>query len=248
VIYKIYHLIRKLLARVNLGFVLLIFPRDFEQDGLATSRFRPFAEDLDFIDAKRKTVSMIGMDFQIDWRTHVFLWAFRSTQLLPGIAIELGTGKGWMFTMAVNHRQIPSLGEVILIDRFSIWSVDKVTGKPLVGQKNSVYTADLQELEGRFSGENGVHFVKGDLPGVLDEIDLEGKAIRFIHVDLNAAQPEVESLNALWANLLPGAMVLLDDFGSPEFFESNLAMRVLATELGFEILGLPTGQGLIIKR
>jgi hypothetical protein len=237
-----------MLARVNLGFMLLIYPRDFEQDGLATSRIRPFSDDVDFDDAKRKTVGMIGMDFQIDWRTHVFLWAFRSTLLLPGVAIELGTGKGWMFTMAVNHRQIASLREVILIDRFSIWSVDKVTGQPIVGQKNEVYTADLQALEGRFSEEKGVHFVKGELPDVLEEVDLVDKAIRFLHIDLNAAQPEVDSLKILWTKLLPGAIVLLDDFGSPEFFESNSAMKLLATQLDFEILGLPTGQGLIIKR
>ena len=247
-LYKIYHKIRKLLAKGNLGFVLLIFPRDFEQDGLATSRIRPFSEDLDFQDAKRKTAKMIGMDFQIDWRSHVFLWAFRSTLLLPGVAIELGTGKGWMFTMAVNHRQIQSLGEVILIDRFSIWSVDNVTGQPLVGKKNDVYTEDLHALTERFSNESGLRIIKGELPSVLDEVDLKEKAIRFLHVDLNAAQPEVDSLKILWAKLLPGAIVLLDDFGSPEFIESNSAMRLLALELDFQILGLPTGQGLIIKR
>jgi O-methyltransferase len=246
--YRIYHGIRKWLARVNLGFMLLSFPRDFEQDGLATSRIRPFSEDVDFEDAKRETVNMIGMDFQIDWRSHVFLWAFGSTLLLPGVAVELGTGKGWMFTMAFNHRKIPTLGDVILIDRFSIWSVDKVTGQPQVGHKNDVYSSDLEALLERFSDERGVRIVKGDLPGVLNEIDLRAKAIRFIHVDLNAAKPEVDSLKVLWANLLPGAIVLLDDFGSPEFVESNLAMRELATELDFQILGLPTGQGLIIKR
>jgi hypothetical protein len=51
----------------------------------------------------------------------------------------------------------------------------------------------------------------------------------------------------LWDRLVPGGIVLLDDFGSPEFIDSNKAMRELSLELRFEILGLPTGQGLIIK-
>jgi len=247
-VYKIYHWVRRLLARVDLGFMILIFPRDFEQDGLATSRIRPFSGDVDFEAARKETVSIIGTDFHIDWRSHVFLWAFRSTLSLPGVAIELGTGKAWMFTMAMNHRQIPSIGEVFLIDRFSNWSVNKVTGQPIEGQLNNVYTSDYKSLVERFSTEAGVHLVKGELPLVLSEIDFGGCGVRFIHVDLNASQPEVDSLRILWAKLIPGAIVLLDDFGSPEFTESNSAMRCLASELDFDILGLPTGQGIIVKR
>jgi hypothetical protein len=100
----------------------------------------------------------------------------------------------------------------------------------------------------RFAGELGVTFLKVDLPRVLDEVGLENKAIRFIHVDLNASQPEVDSLKILWDKLLPGAIVLLDDFGSPEFIDSNLAVKKLASELNFHILRFPTGQGLIVKR
>ena len=80
---------------------------------------------------------------------------------------------------------------------------------------------------------------------MLETLDIE--RIRFVHVDLNAAAPEVEGLRYLWHKIVYGGIVLLDDYGSPEFIDSHEAMDVLAKELGFEILGLPTGQGLIIK-
>ena len=57
----------------------------------------------------------------------------------------------------------------------------------------------------------------------------------------------MQSVRILWDRLVPGAIILLDDFGSPEFSESRKAMTELSKELSFEILGIPTGQGLIIK-
>lgn len=245
VIYNLYRSLKKLLRLFSLGFLLLIFPRDFEQDGLATSRIRPFAEDPLFLKAKRRTIDTIGRDFEIDWRTHTFIWAFRASQSLPGVSIELGTGKAWMFTFLLNHEGVPSLGEVLLIDRYLSMDVDRKSGKVIEGTENKYYTSGLDELRERFSQESGVKLIRGELPAVLSDLALE--EIRFIHIDLNAAEPEVASLSFLWDRLVPGGIVLLDDFGSPEFLESNVAMRALALELKFEILGLPTGQGLIIK-
>lgn len=244
--FRIYHYLKRLLSKINLGFMVLIFPRDFEQDGVATSRVRPFENDDEFIHAKRDTVKLIGEDFGIDWRSHVFLWAFNSTLGLPGTAIELGTGRAWMFTFALCSVRTPSLGDVLLIDRFSSFYVDKVSGVPVEGAINPIYNSSVGDLRNRFEPERGVEIVQGELPGVLLELEIESR--RFIHVDLNAAEPEVNSLRILWDRLNPGAMVLLDDFGSPEFTDSNLAMKRLAQELSFDILGLPTGQGLIIKR
>ncbi len=244
-IYTVYRLVRKVLRKFQFGFMLLFFPRDFEQDGLATSRIRQFENDPSFIQARKETVRMIGIDFQIDWRSHVFLWAYRESLHLPGSALELGTGKAWMFTMALNHGGLPDLGEVYLVDRFSNLAVNKKTGQPIQGTDNSYYSADLENLRSRFAKQSGVKFVQGEIPTVLETLDLE--RIRFVHVDLNAASPEVEGLRYLWDKIIFGGIVLLDDYGSPEFVESHNAMDALAKELGFGILGLPTGQGLIVK-
>lgn len=244
-LYKLYRSLKKFLRIFNLGFLLLIFPRDFEQDGLATSRIRPFSNNPQFTKAKEKTVESIGQDFEIDWRSHTFVWAYKSSQCLPGVAIELGTGKAWMFTFLLNHDDVASIGEAFLIDRYSSMSVDKVSGQVIEGSENKYYTSNLEELRKRFAREQGIQLVRGELPEVLNNIPMN--EIRFVHVDLNAAQPEVDSLRILWDRIIPGGIVLLDDFGSPDFIESNRAMLALGRELGFTILGLPTGQGLIIK-
>jgi hypothetical protein len=243
--YRLYRAINSYLRRWGLGFLILIYPRDFSQDGLSTSRIRQFQSDEKFQLAKASTAREIGEDFEIDWRSQVFLWCFRSTLSLPGCAVELGTGKAWMFTMALNHPDVQDLGKVYLIDRFSSLKVDSLTGKPITGTTHSSYTDSPEGIKSRFANQKGVSVIQGELPEVLESIDLQ--QIRFLHIDLNAARPEVQSLRVLWGRLLPGAIVLLDDFGSPEFCESHEAMLNLSKELGFEILGLPTGQGMILK-
>lgn len=244
-LYSLYRKLNSFLRRWGVGIHILLFPRDFSQDGLTTSRFRQFQEDEKFQEAKTKTIQQVGNDFEIDWRSSVFLWCLRSTDKLPGWAVELGTGKAWMFTMALNHPDTEKLGKVHLIDRFSISAVDKVTGAQLPGTSHNSYSDNPAELVARFAGHREVRITQGELPGVLSGLELS--QIRFLHVDLNAAEPEVQSVRILWDRLVPGAIILLDDYGSPEFSESRKAMTQLSKELSFEILGIPTGQGLIVK-
>jgi hypothetical protein len=43
-------------------------------------------------------------------------------------------------------------------------------------------------------------------------------------------------------------MILLDDYAYAGYEEQNRAFRLFAIQIGTEILTLPTGQGLILKR
>lgn len=245
--YFLYHASRKLLRKVNIGFLLMRFPMYFEQDGLATSRLRTFENDPLFLEAKAQTIRNIGLDFEIDWRTHVFIWAFRNTVNLPGHALELGTGKAWMFTMLLNYSGSQQLKDVILVDRFSDNAVDSYSGKVIDGKIHDSYTSDIDAIRKRFMSCGGnVQIVQGEIPQVLESLKIS--EVRFLHLDLNAAKPETDSLRMLWPQLVKGAVVLLDDYGSPEFVNSHVSMNNLSNELQFDILGLPTGQGLIIKR
>jgi hypothetical protein len=73
------------------------------------------------------------------------------------------------------------------------------------------------------------------------------KNIRFLHIDLNCAEPEVQSLRHLWPYISDNAIILLDDYAFYGHKMQQLAMDELSIQLQFEILNLPTGQGLIIK-
>jgi hypothetical protein len=65
---------------------------------------------------------------------------------------------------------------------------------------------------------------------------------------MNSAEPEIEAVRRLWPQMTAGAVVLLDDYGGgPAYRPQKQAFDTLAREMGFHILALPTGQGLIVK-
>ena len=244
--YRLFSIFRQFLRKLGVDFLILRYPRDFEQDGLSTSRLRPFDVDSHWLPAKHVTITEIGTDYGIDWRAHVFLWALQSQEGREGINVELGTGKGWMFYFSSQYfPDFATTQECWLFDRFSPNSVDQVTGEVIPETADSHYATSFEEVQARFSKFPNVHLVRGDLPHSLEQLPLA--AIRFVHVDLNAAEPEVQSLRKIWGRILPGGIVLLDDFGQPNFLESNRLMTMFAKEKSCEILWLPTGQGLLLK-
>jgi hypothetical protein len=88
--------------------------------------------------------------------------------------------------------------------------------------------------------------VRGVVPETLSLIDAE--QISYLSLDMNCAEPEIAAAHHLWPRLVAGAVILLDDYGGgPAYSRQKNAFDALAGELGFKILTLPTGQGLIIK-
>jgi len=71
--------------------------------------------------------------------------------------------------------------------------------------------------------------------------------VAFLHLDLNCSQPEVAAFDYFWDFLVPGAFVLLDDYGYAGYRSQKIAMDAAARDKQMNILSLPTGQGLVIK-
>jgi hypothetical protein len=59
--------------------------------------------------------------------------------------------------------------------------------------------------------------------------------------------PELAAIQFVWERLVPGAVVLLDDYAYYGYLSQKLAMDQFAQEKGVKILSLPTGQGLLLK-
>jgi predicted O-methyltransferase YrrM len=64
---------------------------------------------------------------------------------------------------------------------------------------------------------------------------------------MNNAEAEIGALEVLWDRVVPGAVVILDDYGWAGCLEQKRAEDVFLTERGYQVLELPTGQGLLIK-
>ena len=210
--------------------------RDFEQDRPSTVAYRMAVD----------TATSSGVDPHIRWRARIFEYFLKLR--LPGKCVELGTAHGFMFYYALTKFNLENFdfrtSEIFLVDKFNIQRVDHKSGV-ILNDVETRYAANLDLVKQRFKPFAEVSCVQGLIPEVLSEFDASN--ISFLHIDLNAAQPEVAALRILWEQLAPNAIVLLDDYGFPDFAASQMAHSALAQELGYEILGLPTGQGIIIK-
>ena len=101
------------------------------------------------------------------------------------------------------------------------------------------------DFKEHFKEFHNVHFLQGLIPDCLDRLEVE--KISFLHIDLNAPKPEIEGLSFLWDRLIKGGVILLDDYGYAKRRDQHDAMNDLALRYSFEILQMPSGQGLAIK-
>ncbi len=107
------------------------------------------------------------------------------------------------------------------------------------------YNYSLKGVTENFGEWKNVNIVQGLIPDVLKSIDVN--KVCYLHIDLNCVLPEVESLMYFWDKMVPGGVILLDDYAFRGFELQGEAMRNVAKEKCVEILSLPTGQGLLIK-
>ena len=73
--------------------------------------------------------------------------------------------------------------------------------------------------------------------------------IAYLHIDLNSAKYEVEVLKVLFDKIVPGGILILDDYEWAGIYRTQkIAEDTWFDERQYRVMPLPTGQGLLIKR
>ena len=103
----------------------------------------------------------------------------------------------------------------------------------------------FDQVKARFEGLDNVVITKGMVPQSL-EINCPEK-IAFMHLDLNNAEAEIGALEILFERMVPGAVLVLDDYGWIAYNRQKFAEDKWFSERGYQVMELPTGQGLLIK-
>ena len=83
------------------------------------------------------------------------------------------------------------------------------------------------------------------MPETLEAVDTP--AVAFLHLDMNCGAPEAAALNFLWERLVPGAIILCDDYAYRGSEAQKEALDAAAAAKYLHLASLPTGQGLLIK-
>ena len=207
-----------------------------------------FARDRDFVEAvERHDVS--GRDKIYVWRLHTLVWAARSALDLPGDFVECGVFMGYSACVIADVLDFQRRDKSFyLYDTFEglseMYSTD---GERRISPSVAFSLQDLHEaVVARFRRYDNIHVIRGVVPDVLAEACPE--EIAFLHLDMNAAQAEIGALDALFDKVVPGGFIVLDDFGRSRLPALCVEETAWMKKRGYEVLELPTGQGLVIKR
>jgi O-methyltransferase len=191
----------------------------------------------------------------ISWRLHTLTWAAQNAMRLSGDFVECGVFKGDMAWFVMTM-----MGEAFrertfyLYDSFAGFSpalssdADFPDDAKFYDFANRVYQAEGLEasVRARFAPHPNVRITTGFLPGAFDQGCPE--KIAFLHMDLNSAAAEVASLELLFDRVVPGGVIVFDDYGWDLFRRQKSAEDAFFAARGYVVMELPTGQGLVVKR
>ncbi len=64
---------------------------------------------------------------------------------------------------------------------------------------------------------------------------------------MNCVEPEIAALEFFWEKVVPGGVIILDDYRYLNNQDQRVAYDRWATSKHIDILSLPTAQGVIVK-
>jgi hypothetical protein len=173
----------------------------------------------------------------IIWRTAVLVWAARQARRREGGFVECGCYAGTSMRIVLDSVDLKDR-EVFLYDLFEHSSDMPHHSMPRHGPE--LY----EEVKGRFAQDANVRVIRGAVPDSFDQ-GVPDK-VAFAHIDMNHFAAEIAALDALEPRLVPGAVIVLDDFGQFPYVKQHLADVEWFKKRGAPILESPTGQGIVI--
>lgn len=222
-----------------------IYPRNFAGDMLiALDRNMGFMAEPRFV-AAIAAQQPNAQEASLLWRLHVMCWCAQNALRLEGDFVECGVFRGYMTAVAAQFLDFGNRPKRWhLYDTFAgIPAPDLDPGliNPGEYQEPGLHDAVVR----RFAAYANIEVHRGRVPEVLH--GSAPRRIAFLHLDMNSSSAEIGALGVLFDRLVPGAYLLLDDYGWYAYREQKIAEDAFLDARGCQVLELPTGQGLVIK-
>ena len=221
----------------------------YRQDGLVTQHSAEFMKDHRFMSSYalgEATESWKG--WPTHWRSHVACWAAERARTLEGDFVECGVNKGAISRMVMEYIDFGSLADrkFYLVDTYEGLSSAQISEEERGEGRHLIkYEECFEEAKRTFAGFDNAVLVKGRVPEILSQVT--PKKVCYLSIDMNVAAPEIAAAEYFWERLVPGAAIVLDDYGWIGHEAQRRAFNQFALERNVPLLCLPTGQGVILK-
>jgi O-methyltransferase len=228
---------------------LVAGPLTYEQDGLATRHNSDFMTDARFARAySRGRATGSWGEADIHWRAHVACWAAERALSVEGDFVECGVNRGGLALTVMGYVDFAGLKDrkFYLLDTFSGLSDTYILEEERrTGIRAGGYEECYEAVQETFSSIPNVEIIRGAVPETLPHVAAE--KVAYLSIDMNCAEPEIAAAEFFWDKLVPGATMLLDDYGWSGHHVQKRAFDEFAKRKDVPLLCLPTGQGLILK-
>ncbi len=212
------------------------------EDGMGTVHVADFLRDPAFLSAYQKGVDTGSWHgYEVRWRTYNACWAAQHALSLRGDFVECGVNRGGTSRAVMDFVNFGSLAD----RRFFLLDTYRGSEQAAAVNQND-YAECYEDVVKTFSLFPNVSIIRGRVPDTLLRVD--SQKVCYLCIDMNHADPEIAALRFFWDKLVPGAIVLLDDYAYSESYRAQKeAFDALGRELGFSVLTMPTGQGMIVR-
>jgi len=184
------------------------------------------------------------------WRLHTLAWAAKNALLVEGDFVECGVYQGFCSNVLLKYLDFQDLPRhAYLYDTFE-GLPDKTSTEQERLAWNSTYARNDSEAMYRsvcqkFSRYPNVKIIRGIVPDSFEQAVPE--KIAFLHIDMNSEKAEMLALEYLFDKVVPGGVIVFDDFGWSCNINQMRAELAFMNKHGHAILESPTGQGIVIK-
>ena len=222
----------------------------YENDGLATSHYTPFLEDdKEFDDLYWRLEADWFPNWTLDlrWRMWILTRMARQASLLAGNFAEFGSYRGGCAAMILSTCQLPPERRFYLFDTFTGLPEEQLTRRERRRNLGGHYADTSREHVESLLREwrEIIEIREGDVFDTLPAT--ETGELSLVHMDLNASAPTEAALEYAYPRMVPGAILVLDDYGGWRFEDQRRVIDEFFSDNPEGVTALPTGQGLVIR-
>ena len=190
----------------------------------------------------------------LSWRHYLVYWtakySARATKSSQMTLVEAGVCDGLTINFAISALEA-ELGrgsnfEVFLYDSWSAIKAEHLTTKEMFAVGDYAYLSIEQTKMNLEEFQKRCRFVKGYIPDVFKE-NPGPNEISWLHIDLNSSTPTLKTLEHFVPRLLPGGVVLFDDYGWKHNEETKEVADKFCSKFEGLMMPFPTGQAIFFK-
>jgi hypothetical protein len=206
--------------------------------------------DAEYLAASRGFPFRVADGVDIKDRKYV-LWSIaRSVADLDGDTAECGAYHGGSSYLICRSRRPDDASRHHVFDSFAGVSEPSVEDEPddptARPWRRGDLATDMGPIERALARFDFVEYHVGWIPDRFP--DVAGSRFRLVHVDVDLYEPTRDAVEFFFPRLVPGGVLLCDDYGSTRCPGAKKAMDDYAGSIGRTVVHLTTGQGLLVQR